>query len=142
MKEDFASAQVEMVYDLQHSGPVRMDPDRMCRVLVDIAGNAKDAMAGGGRLTIATRKSEQWWELEVADNGSGIPTDIRPRIFEPFVTSGKEEGTGLGLAIVREIAQGHGGTIDLDSRIAGEVDGKAPGTTFILRFPLDPAAPV
>jgi len=140
LKEDFASAQVEMVYDLQHSGPVRMDPDRMRRVLVNIAGNAKDAMAGGGRLTIATRKSEQWWELEVADNG--IPTDIRPRIFEPFVTAGKEEGTGLGLAIVREIVQGYGGTIDLDSRIAGEVDGKAPGTTFILRFPLDPAAPV
>ncbi|MCH8108277.1 MAG: GAF domain-containing sensor histidine kinase [Chloroflexi bacterium] len=140
LKEDFASAQVEMVYDLQHRGTVRMDPDRMRRVLVNIAGNAKDAMAGGGRLTIATRKSEQWWELEVADNGSGIPPDIRPRIFEPFVTSGKEDGTGLGLAIVREIVQGHGGTIGLDSRIAGEVDGKDPGTTFILRFPLDPAA--
>ena len=140
LKEDFASAQVEMVYDLQHRGTVCMDPDRMRRVLVNIAGNAKDAMAGGGRLTIATRKSEEWWELEVADNGSGIPPDIRPRIFEPFVTSGKEDGTGLGLAIVHEIVQGHGGTIDLDSRIAGEVDDKDPGTTFILRFPLDPAA--
>ena len=140
LKEDSVSKNVEMVYDLQHRGPVRMDPDRMRRVLVNIAGNAVDAMTGGGTLTIATRQSDQWWEMEVADNGSGIPPEIRSRIFEPFVTSGKEEGTGLGLAIVHEIVGGHGGTIELDSRIAGEVDGQAPGTTFLLRFPLDPSA--
>ena len=138
--EDFAAAKVELVYDLQHRGPVRMDPDRMRRVLVNIAGNAGDAMVGGGTLTIATRQSEQWWELEVADTGTGIPQDLRSRIFEPFVTSGKEEGTGLGLSIVREIVLGHGGTIELDSRIAGEVDGQTPGTTFRLRFPMDPSA--
>ena len=137
--EDFAAAKVELVYDLQYTGPVRMDPERMRRVLVNIAGNAADAMAGGGKFTIATRMSGRWWELELTDSGSGsgIPHDLRPKIFDPFVTSGKEDGTGLGLAIVREIVQGHGGAIELDTRISGEVDGQASGTTFLLRFPMD-----
>ena len=139
--EDFAAAKVELVYDLQHRGAVRMDADRMRRVLVNIAGNAVDAMAGGGTFTIATRQSGAWWELELVDTGSGIPHELRPKIFDPFVTSGKEDGTGLGLAIVREIVQGHGGVIEMDSRISGEVDGQAPGTTFLLRFPMNaPAA--
>ena len=139
--EDFAAAKVELVYNLQHRGPVSMDPDRMRRVLVNIAGNAVDAMAGGGTFTITTRQSGGWWEIELSDTGSGIPHELRARIFDPFVTSGKEEGTGLGLAIVREIVEGHGGTIELDSRISGEVDGQASGTTFRLRFPLDPPLP-
>ncbi|PKB82458.1 MAG: hypothetical protein BZY88_04300 [SAR202 cluster bacterium Io17-Chloro-G9] len=141
LAEDFAAAKVDLVYDLHHRGPVRMDPDRMRRVLVNIAGNAVDAMAGGGKFTITTRQSAGWWEMELADTGSGIPVDLRPRIFEPFVTSGKQDGTGLGLAIVREIVQGHGGAIEMDSRTSGEVDGRSAGTTFLLRFPMDPPAP-
>ena len=62
------------------------------------------------------------------DTGSGIPPELRPKIFEPFVTSGKEHGTGLGLAIVREIVSGHGGAIDVESRVAGEEEGRPSGT--------------
>ncbi|MBM4372729.1 MAG: HAMP domain-containing histidine kinase, partial [Deltaproteobacteria bacterium] len=64
------------------------------------------------------------------DTGRGIPEEIRHRLFESFVTSGKREGTGLGLAIVKKIVDDHGGTIEFHS-VAGK------GTTFDVVLPAD-----
>jgi signal transduction histidine kinase len=72
----------------------------------------------------------------VTDTGTGIPEELRPRIFEPFVTSGKEHGTGLGLAIAREIVRGHGGDIQIETRTDGEEEGRPSGSTFIITLPL------
>ena len=137
--EQLADSRVELVTELAYRGPVLMDPERMRRVLINIAGNASDAMPDGGTLTIATRRVAEYWELEVQDTGTGIPVELRARIFEPFVTSGKEHGTGLGLSIAREIVEGHGGTIQVQSRVSGEEAGRSPGSTFLMRVPLEPS---
>jgi two-component system sensor histidine kinase MprB len=76
--------------------------------------------------------------MELKDTGTGILPQLRPRIFEPFVTSGKERGTGLGLAIVREIVEGHGGTIRVQSWLPGEEEGQEPGSVFRIRMPSGP----
>ena len=70
------------------------------------------------------------------DTGRGIPQALRSRIFEPFVTSGKDHGTGLGLAIVREIIQGYGGEISVHSRVVDEEEGHGPGTAFLITMPI------
>ena len=137
LKEDLESSGVDVITRLDYRGTVRIDAERMRRVLINIAGNAADAMSAGGTLTLATRKGDNFWELAIEDTGTGIPQDLRDRIFEPFVTSGKEHGTGLGLAIAREIVTGHGGDIRVETRVAGEEDGKAPGSTFFMRIPFE-----
>jgi len=65
----------------------------------------------------------------VADNGPGIPKDIRSNVFEPFVSRGKPNGTGLGLAIARSVIEAHGGSIDFHT------SGK--GTEFLIRLPTE-----
>lgn len=135
LSRELASAKIELVTRLDYRGPVWIDIDRMRRVISNIAANAADAMPGGGLLTIATRSGDGYWELEMGDTGTGIPSELIPRIFEPFVTSGKEFGTGLGLAIVRGIVEGHGGSIQVDSRVTGEAPGRDSGTVFTIRMP-------
>ena len=63
----------------------------------------------------------------VADRGPGVPSEMRPRLFEPFVT-GRTEGTGLGLAVVRRVAELHGGRVAIDRRPGG-------GSVFVLWLP-------
>ena len=136
LREDLARSQVKVATDLNYRGPARLDPDRMRRVLNNIAGNARDAMPEGGTFTVTTRVGDGFWELELKDTGRGIPQALRSRIFEPFVTSGKDHGTGLGLAIVREIIQGHGGEISVHSRVVDEEEGHGPGTAFLITMPI------
>ncbi len=83
-----------------------------------------------GRITIQTRRRDDWAEIRVSDTGPGIPENIRNRVFDPFFTT-KEVGmgTGQGLSIVHAIMNKHGGSVDFETEI-----GK--GATFILRFPL------
>ena len=119
---------------------MHIDADRLRRVVINIAGNAADAMPKGGRLTISSRVVGDSWELAVTDTGTGIPEQLRPRIFEPFVTSGKEHGAGLGLAIAREIVRGHGGDIQVETRTEGEEEGRPAGSTFIISLPLSGVA--
>ena len=129
-----------LITRFDHRGPVHIDADRLRRVVINIAGNAADAMPKGGRLTISSRVVGDSWELAVTDTGTGIPEQLRPRIFEPFVTSGKEHGTGLGLAIAREIVRGHGGDIQVETRTEGEEEGRPAGSTFIISLPLSGVA--
>ena len=117
-------------------GGVEMDPDRVRRVVQNLASNAVDAMPEGGELLLSTGAADGKWWLCVSDNGKGIPVEIRHRVLEPFVTSGEEHGTGLALAIAKEIVEGHGGTLSVESRAEGEVAGQPSGTTFTLEFPL------
>ena len=120
---------------------VRADPGMIEQVLLNLAVNARDAMPGGGRLSIDTSLVDTggpeasdvhhgaWACLRVRDNGGGIAPEHLPHIFEPFFTTkdvGK--GTGLGLATTYGIVQQHSGWIEVDSQLGR-------GTEFRVFFP-------
>jgi signal transduction histidine kinase len=105
-----------------------VDPGALERALWNLISNASDALSEreDGVIMVRTSHSDDTLWIEVADNGPGIPDDLSERLFTPFAT-GKRHGTGLGLAIVKQIADAHGGDIDVRSG--------ADGTRFTLRFP-------
>jgi len=108
--------------------PILGDEDRLVQVFHNLVRNAIEAMADGGQLTLATRVSmnplfgkvdmgagqRSMVEVQVLDEGSGIPAAARARIFDPFFTT-KERGLGLGLAICHQIMEQHRGAIQIDS---------------------------
>ena len=108
---------------------VEADPSQIGQVLLNLAVNARDAMAGHGTLTIATRNDGGHAVLEVADDGAGMDEETRTRLFEPFFTT-KEvgSGTGLGLSTVYGIVAQSGGSIDVRSE-------PGLGATFTVRLP-------
>jgi signal transduction histidine kinase len=68
-----------------------------------------------GEVKIATKVQNDGVEIQVSDNGAGIPESVSDKLFQPFVTAGKENGVGLGLTIVRKIVADHGGEVHLDA---------------------------
>ncbi len=95
------------------------------QVLINLLGNALDAVAGAAKPIVQIRarvvpENPRFAAVEVADNGSGIAKAVRHRLFESFFTTkGEEQGTGLGLAISREIARGAGGDLTLLDEVGG-----------------------
>ncbi|HET9552810.1 MAG TPA: ATP-binding protein, partial [Anaeromyxobacteraceae bacterium] len=125
---ELAAARVEVRRELSAGLPaVRGDEGPLRAVLLNLVRNSREAMSGGGTLTVAARRLEGFVELEVADTGGGIKPEDQQRIFDPFYST-KERGTGLGLAFVLQVVQEHGGSIRCDS-----APGK--GTRFTLRLP-------
>jgi two-component system, NtrC family, sensor kinase len=106
---------------------------KLQQVFLNLFLNAKDAMPKGGWLSIATRAEDGQVVVEIADTGSGIPSEYLARIYDPFFTTKAiGRGTGLGLSITYGIVREHHGTIDCES-------GVGQGTRFMLRFPSAPA---
>ncbi|MGH3312884.1 MAG: sensor histidine kinase [Streptomyces sp.] len=108
-------------------GEVTGSPGQLGRVVRNLLDNAQRHAAS--EVRVAVRAAGEWVELEVSDDGSGVPEGERERIFERFVRldearSREEGGAGLGLAIARDVAERHGGTL----RVAG-------GSSFVLRLP-------
>ncbi len=92
------------------------DAGRLERVLQNLLFNACEAVSPeGGRIEVSTRQTATALEIRVADNGGGIPEEIRANVFQPFVTSGKDNGIGLGLAVVQKIVQEHNGEVVVES---------------------------
>jgi signal transduction histidine kinase len=105
------------------------------QVWTNLIDNAIDAMGTGGRLTLRAGTADLWVEVEIEDDGPGIPEDLRSVIFEPFFTT-KEVGvgTGLGLGIGQRIVRTHQGHIEVRSR---------PGETVMcVRLPIERISPV
>lgn len=96
---------------------LRIDPPRLNRVFTNLAQNAFDAMSGlpDPTLTVRFATEPDGLLILVEDNGPGLPGEILPHVFEPFVTFGKAHGTGLGLAIADRIIAEHGGRITVTS---------------------------
>ena len=124
---------VHLVRELQCGNDIRVDVGRFARVLLNLIKNSVEAMPKGGVLRLELLEVDRTAIFRVADTGSGIPEDLLPRIFEPFVTAGKSKGTGLGMAIVKSVVEAHGGEIEVRSKVG-------VGTTVKILLPaLDPA---
>lgn len=112
------------------------DGEQIVQSLLALMINAVEAMPDGGELTLSTREApddDGIVLLQVGDTGTGIPEEVRDRIFDPFFSTKNEtKGVGLGLAVVFGIVRRHGGTVSVES---------APheGATFTLRLPRRPA---
>jgi two-component system cell cycle sensor histidine kinase/response regulator CckA len=156
---DLVAFTKEVVYLLQRTIPenirvslkqaprecwVNADVAQLQQVLMNLAVNARDAMPGGGQLTLSLSHytlergalppdpqmpAGEWVCLEVSDSGLGIPAEILPRVFEPFFTTkSRSAGTGLGLAQVYGIVKQHQGYIEVASEVG-------VGTTFTIYLP-------
>jgi len=111
------------------------DPGQLEQVISNLATNARDAMPGGGKLTIAVSVTDDQVLLRASDTGTGMTNEVKARIFEPFYTTKDVgRGTGLGLATSFSIIEQAGGSIEVES---------APGheTTFTIRLPRHASAP-
>ncbi|HTO95915.1 MAG TPA: HAMP domain-containing sensor histidine kinase [Myxococcales bacterium] len=116
-------------------GAVRTDPGLVRHLLTNLVANAVDAMPNGGRLEVQARTEGRDVVLRVSDTGTGMPPEVKRRIFEAFFTTKPDgKGTGLGLAICKEIARALRGRIDVESE-----PGK--GSAFTVRFPVTEAHP-
>jgi signal transduction histidine kinase len=124
---------------------VQLSPGLLEQVVLNLAINARDAMVVGGRLMVSTSnvalpeiqngettgRTKKYVALKVADNGAGMTSDVRARIFEPyFTTKAPTKGTGLGLPTVYGIIREGNGRIDVETEV-----GK--GTTFTIFLPAD-----
>jgi C4-dicarboxylate-specific signal transduction histidine kinase len=105
----------------------------MQQILVNLIINSRDALTESAQsqpeIKILVRPIEEMLELNITDNGSGIPQDIQGKIFDPFFTTKPPgKGTGLGLSVIRRLVQDVGGTIQLESS-------SGHGCSMRLRFP-------
>jgi two-component system NtrC family sensor kinase len=137
VQREFTKSNVHVELQLEPVPQTVCDPGQIAQVVMNMLTNARDALVGdgGGRITIGLSQHDQEIELIVKDSGCGIPEELLPQIFQPFMTTkgalggGNTSGTGLGLAISYGIIENHGGTIDVDS-ILGQ------GTTMTIRLPI------
>lgn len=132
LEPDFAKCRpgIDVRIEVLYDGALQVDRHRLVRVFGNLIRNAREAMKknDGNMLRFSVKRVESSVRFEVSDTGCGIPPELLPRIFEPFVTHGKTNGTGLGLAVSKAVVEAHQGTISVRS------DGK--GTSFQIDLPL------
>jgi signal transduction histidine kinase len=111
---------------------VQADPEGIHRALLNIVGNAIDAVEDrpAPQVTVGTRTAEEGWvRIVVLDNGPGIAPEQFDEIFRPFVSTKGSSGTGLGLPVSRKIMREHGGDIVVQSQVG-------VGSKFVLKLPI------
>jgi signal transduction histidine kinase len=105
-----------------------VDVAQMTGVVVNLLLNALDAQPSGGKIDVALDRTDRGQLiLTVTDTGTGIPEEIRGRLFEPFIST-KDTGTGLGLNVCRRVVRDHGGDIRAENLATG-------GARFTIVFP-------
>lgn len=108
---------------------VQIDPTCIIRILTNLITNAIQAMPKGGKIIIGTHRNDENVVLTVEDTGEGIPDEIKPRIFQPLVTS-KSKGQGFGLAVCKRLVEAMKGDITFESE-------KGKGTKFTIKLPTE-----
>ena len=129
-------------YTQHHTAPITIheteepcegnfDALRLQRVFQNLLLNACEACSQHqGKVEVYLERTAHAAKVRIVDNGRGVPPELRARIFDPFVSHGKENGTGLGLTVVQKIVQDHGGQVTLEENPGG-------GTVFTVDLPLD-----
>jgi signal transduction histidine kinase len=133
IREKAASRKIEIkVFPPEKPVAVPADREALNKVLLNLAGNAIDAMPGGGTLSFRWEKdlASPYVNIQIEDTGFGIPKRNLKKLFEPFFSTKGAKGTGLGLPIAKKIIEEHSGWINVSSTV-----GK--GTTFTIRLPLE-----
>jgi signal transduction histidine kinase len=127
---DFETRDVQVQSDLpDHPVMGKVDADLLKQALLNVVLNGAQAMTEGGKLTVRLEQDGRMALLSIHDQGGGIPSDIRDKIFDLYFTT-KKDGSGIGLAMTYRIVELHNGSIEVQSDAVH-------GTTFILRFPLN-----
>jgi signal transduction histidine kinase len=133
LEADFAKCRpmVDVRIEVLYDGPISVDRPRLSRVFSNLIRNACEAMKETEEkmLLFTVKRVDARVQFEISDTGCGIPAELLPRIFEPFVTHGKSNGTGLGLAISKAVVEAHRGLISVKS--------SSRGTTFTIDLPLE-----
>src|SRR2546422_3903307 len=128
--------QVHIAVSQQGNSTGWFDPKKLERALYNLLLNSCEAVAANaGNIEVELREVADGVEVRVRDNGRGIPESIRGKLFEPFVSYGKENGTGLGLTVVQKIVQDHGGDVTVEKT-------SPEGTVFRVMLPLASASEV
>ncbi len=133
VRDHIDSQDIEVDVEISAPCSMRGDAEKLRRVLVNLLRNAMDAFGENPAETpcIVIMAGENLAGTEVwlrfRDNGPGLSSELRDRIFDPFYTT-KEDGTGLGLALSKKIVESHGGSMEVQAETAS-------GTEFLLTFP-------
>ncbi|MBE7209933.1 MAG: hybrid sensor histidine kinase/response regulator, partial [Gluconacetobacter diazotrophicus] len=131
-------AEMEVRLALRAPAVLRCQPALLNQVVMNIVGNAADALHGhevsagasGKVIEVASRMDGGIYEISISDNGPGIPDAVRERVFEPFFTTKPVgAGTGLGLSIAWSVVRANGGTIEVERSASG-------GARFVIRVPV------
>ena len=113
----------------------RVDRTQLEQVVLNLIANARDAMPGGGAVTVRTRRASDTVRISVVDTGQGMSEEVRSRIFEPFFsTKERGQGTGLGLATVHGIVEQSGGHVEVESA-------PGSGSCFTIVLPAESGIP-
>jgi|SRR5215831_1638183 len=113
------------------------DESELREVLINLVFNAIDAMPDGGELLLSGHRTKTAIEISVSDTGTGMATQTRHRVFDPFFSTKEHLGLGLGLSVSADIIRRHNGTVEVESQLN-------LGSTFRIRLPLPfgPGVPV
>jgi len=136
MKPELEKAKIKLSLDGVVPAQIRIDPQQIKQVLINLIQNAADSIGENGTVTLRTRLDEKRLNdrqmdvviLEVSDTGKGIPPEAEKRLFDPFFTT-KDSGTGLGLPIAARIVEKHQGALQYQTQ-------PDSGTTFGVILPL------
>ncbi len=119
--QSLPSASISISYELKHTTHANVESGKVLRVFANIFGNAIEAMKKNGAMRIATSNIDEdgcaYVKFVLGNDGPPIPSELIPRLFDAFFTSGKKGGTGLGLAIAQKIVTAHGGKIWCESSV-------------------------
>ena len=131
VKYDKRFKNIQLTTHIEDIPPLKINPDKIQQVFLNLIINAFDAMPEGGKLEILMERKDGFVQTVFSDSGPGIEEPVLSRIFDPFFTTkAPGKGTGLGLSICYGIIREHNGTISVKSK-------KGEGTTFIINLPMD-----
>lgn len=128
LESGFGEQKITIETNLEYTGPLTVDVDKMKQVFKQIADNARQAMPEGGTLAISSCSANDTIELTFADEGGGMPPEMQAHMFDPFVSDEQSKEAGLGMTIVKKILDEHQARIEVQSVLA-------KGTTIRVLLP-------